>query len=59
MISIIKKKNQWNNPTLKNENELKRFKICVMYLKVWSFWIYITINFFKTFSHLYVCVKNT
>ena len=59
MISIIKKKNQWNNPTLKNENELKKFKTCVMYLRVWSFWIYITIGFFKTFSHLYVCVKNT
>ena len=41
--------------TLKNEYELKKFKIHVVYPKVRHFWIYHLI-FFKTFSPLPMCV---
>ena len=51
-----KKKKQWVNPTLENEYELKMFKACTVYPRVRSFWIYTTINFFKTISPLPVCV---
>ena len=38
--------------------ELKRFKVCIVYSRVRLFWIYITINFFKTLSpSFHVCVK--
>ena len=40
------------NPTLKNKCELKKFKTCAVYLRVRPFWIYTTVSFFKTFSHL-------
>ena len=49
------------NPTLEKECELKRFKVCVVYLRVEPFWIYTTISLFKKPSPLSpcVCVKNT
>ena len=43
---------------MKNEYELKRFKTCVVYPRVISFWIYTTVSFFKIFSSSpCVCVK--
>ena len=58
ILSILKRKKKilWVNPTLENECKLKRFKICAMYQRVRLFWIYTTVNFFKTFSPLPVCV---
>ena len=45
------------NPKLENECELKRFKACAVYPRVWPFWIYTTVSFFnKPFSPLPVCV---
>ena len=35
------------NPQLENGNELKRFKICAVCLRIRLFWIYTTITFFK------------
>ena len=44
------------NPTLENECKLKRFKVYVVYSRIRLFWIYTTINFFKTFFSLLMCV---
>ena len=45
---------------MKNKCELKRFKTCAVYPRVKLFWIYTTVNFFKTFSPLPMCVyQNT
>ena len=43
---------------MKNECELKKFKICAVYPRVKSFKIYTTISFFKIFFPLLVCVKK-
>ena len=40
ILTILKRKKQWVNPTLKNEYELLRFKACDVYPRVRSFWIY-------------------
>ena len=51
------KKKQWVNPTLKNECMLKKFKAYAAYSKVKPFWIYITVNFFKTFVQMKIFFK--
>ena len=43
---------------MKNECELKKFKICAVYLRVRSFKIYTTISFFKIFSSLLMYIKK-
>ena len=53
----LSKEKQWVNPTLKNEYKLKRFKTYAAYSKVKPFWIYITVNFFKTFGQMKIFFK--
>ena len=36
---------------------LKQFKVCTVYPRIRSFWIYTIVSFFKTFSPLFVYVK--
>ena len=42
---------------MKNECELKKFKVCTVYPRIRSFSIYTIVSFFKTLSTLPVCVK--
>ena len=37
ILSILKRKKQWVNPTLENECELKMFKACFVYPRVRPF----------------------
>ena len=41
---------------MENECKVKRFKFYAVYSRVRLFWIYITVNFFKTFFSLLVCM---
>ena len=50
------KLNQDYAKSLENECELKKFKVYIINQRVKSFWIYITVSFFKTFFLLSVCM---